>query len=127
MPETFTPKIAPHLLKGLDEPTRWLYEQLDIQGQQNDHLILCQGEQIRFQQQINQRLADGEQRFAAIESALKDHDQVVSKLKSGRSVLFFLFTSLVIPVLVLIIAEQLLHPSTDSQHPKSRRQQTNEP
>jgi hypothetical protein len=109
-PPHFTPRIAPHLLHGLDEATRWLYEQLDVQGQQNEFLIRQAAEQIKGQQEINTRLVQGDARFIAIEKTQAEHVKFIGYFRSGRMALIYLLTALVIPILVLVVSERFINP-----------------
>lgn len=109
---SFQSRIAPHFLKDMDEPTRFLYNTIDIQAQQNEFLIRGQQQQIAGQLAINTRLAAGEARFQSLEKVQADHAVVVARMKSGRSILAFIVTGLVIPILVLVFAEKIIHPAT---------------
>lgn len=90
MPE-FKSKIPAHLLSGLPETERWLYDQVSIQGQQNEWIIRRSIKSDIRQDETAAEVAASRERIEALE-------QLRRIMTAKWSVVIFIFSAFAGPI-----------------------------
>lgn len=106
--KSFHSTLPPDLTSGLDKHTRYIYDALSIIQQQSEHIIR---EQVNVKNTLNSKsdeISELKKQLALTKERLEAYDRLYLAFTSKKSVFVGISTLLVVPIVVLVIADLVI-------------------